>query len=592
MLDTFRKLRALLSVREQRQALLLLALMLVVGIMELAGVASILPLIAVISEPGVVESNPWLKMAYEGFGFSEINSFFVALSVVVFVIVVGRTALTALSSYAILRFSAMRGYSLGLRLLRNFLGRPYSWFLNQHSTDLSKTILSEVEEVIRSSMMPALQLLSQAITAVFLIGLVVFLDPAVAISAVLVLGLSYGAIYLVVRNLLLRVGRGRVEANQERYRIAHEALSGIKDVKVAGLETAYIKRFEVPSYIFERHRSSLQVLGDTPRYALEAIAIGGMLIVIMALLLRSQGSIAAALPTIAVYGFAGLRLLPVVQGLYRSVVMLRASGVALDKIFAELKVPQGDLSKVAVEPLPVRNGIELRTVSFAYPAADREALRDISLNIPVHSSIGLVGKTGAGKSTLVDLILGLLEPQAGSLLVDGTLIDLTNVRRWQRSIGYVPQSIFLADESIAANIAFGVPAEQIDMAAVERAARMASLHDFVTTELSQGYATMVGERGVRLSGGQRQRVGIARALYHDPEVLVFDEATSALDNQTEKSVMEAVRNLSGRKTIIMIAHRLTTVQDCDRIFVLDKGKITASGPWSEIEAVVATADGR
>lgn len=586
MLDTFRKLRALLSQREQRQALLLVFLMLVVGLVELAGVASIFPLIAVLSDPQLVESNRWLALAYDTLGFTSLNGFFVFLSAGVFVIVLGRTALTALSSYAILRFAAMRAYSLGVRLLRNYLGRNYSWFLSRHSTDLSKTILSEVEEVIQGSLIPALQLLSQGINAAFLITLIVVLDPSVALVAVLVLGLAYGGIYMLVRNLLVRIGRERVKANRERYQVANEALSGIKDVKVAGLESAYLRRFQAPALVFERRRSSLQVVGDIPRYALEAIAIGGMLAVIMALLLRNQGSMAAALPTIAVYGFAGLRLLPVIQGLYRSVVMLRASGPALHKIHEEFAIADGAISEGPIDPLPLTDSIALKAINFSYDASDRQALKDISLTIPVHSTIGLVGKTGAGKSTLVDVILGLLQPQAGDLLVDDKRVDQDNVHRWQGAIGYVPQSIFLADESIAANIAFGVPEEQVDMVAVERAARMASLHDFVASDLPQGYSTQVGERGVRLSGGQRQRIGIARALYRDPAVLVLDEATSALDNVTELAVMDAVRNLAKRKTIIIIAHRLTTVQDCDRIYVLDQGRITASGPWSEIEGML------
>jgi ATP-binding cassette, subfamily B, bacterial PglK len=573
LLDTFRKLRSLLNPREQRQALLLLGLMLVVGLVEMAGVASIFPLIAVLSDPSLVQTNSWLRLAYEGLGFPELNAFFIFLSAAVFLIVLVRTSLTALSVYAILRFAAMRSYSLGTRLLETYLHRPYPWFLNRHSADLSKAVFSEVGEVVGGSIMPILQLISQSIIAACLIGLVVIIDPVVAMSAALVLTLAYGAIYLSVRGLLLRLGRQRVESNRHRFRIAQEALGGIKEVKVSGLENAYLRRFQSASLRFERTRSNLQALGDIPRFALEAIAIGGMLTVIMALLLRNEGSLAVALPSIAVYAFAGLRLLPVVQTLYKSIVTLRASGPALDKLLSELNdkplpLPEG-------EPLRLNETIELDAVSFSYPQSEKQALNAISLEIPAKSTVGLVGKTGAGKSTLVDLMLGLLTPQSGELRIDGMPLTWDSVRAWQKSVGYVPQHIFLADESIAANIAFGVAPDRLDMASVERAAKMASLHQFVVSELPEGYRTRVGERGVRLSGGQRQRIGIARALYNNPDVLLLDEATSALDNATEEYVMSAIRGLSHEKTIIMIAHRLASLKDCDVIYEIDKGTVIA-----------------
>lgn len=575
MLDTYRKLRDLLSPRERRQALLLLALMLVVGIVEVTSVASIFPLIAVLSNPEMVQSNHYLNLAYTALGYTNVHSFLILLSAVVFLVVVGRTALTALSSYALLRFSYMRSHTLGMRLLETYLRHKYTWFLSRHSADLSKTVFSEVGEVIGGSLMPALQLVAQGIVGVCIVALVIAIDPLVALIATLTLGLAYGAIYLFIRHLLERIGRERVEANRERFQVAQEAFGGIKEVKVGGLEKGYLRRFERASRVYERRRASLQVFGDMPRYALEAIAIGGMLLVIMALLLRNDGNLSATLPAIAVYAFAGIRLLPVVQTLYRAIVTLRASGPALSQLHRDLIDDSAGPEFEIPPPMPLRRAIELRDVSFAYPNAERPALREITLTIPMHATVGIVGKTGAGKSTLVDLILGLLEPQEGRLLVDGAPIGPHNVRAWQRSIGYVPQSIFLADESIASNIAFGTPPEQINIAAVERAARMASLHEFVASELPQGYDTPIGERGVRLSGGQRQRVGIARALYHDPEVLVLDEATSALDTLTEQAVMESVRSLSRRKTIILIAHRLTTVEECDVVFVVDNGHLIA-----------------
>jgi ABC-type multidrug transport system fused ATPase/permease subunit len=583
MIETFSKLRDLLDAREKRQALVLLVLMLVLGVLEMVGVASIFPLFAVLSDPGIIQSNPYLRRTYETLGFANTNSFFIFLSAAVFLIIVARTAFTAVTTYGLLRYAQMRSHTLSVKLLSSYLRRPYTWFLNRHSADMGKSVLSEVEQVVRDSLIPALQLVSRLIIVAFIVGVVVAAEPVVAVSVFVGVSLVYGLVYLSMSGFLRRLGRARIAANRARYQIAQEVLGGVKEVKIGGLERGYLRRFENASLRFARLRVQFQLVRELPRHVLELIAIGSILIVIMALLMRADGNLGAALPVIALYAFAGLRLLPAVQTIYQSIVSLRFGGPALEALHAELSAPAQAANWAAVAPLPLKREIALEHVSFAYPQAGRTALHDISLTIPVHTTVGLVGATGAGKSTLVDVILGLLEPQQGRLMVDGQAIDRSNVRAWQRSVGYVPQQIFLADESIAANIAFGMPPDKIDHAAVERAARMAMLHEFIVTELPKGYDTEVGERGVRLSGGQRQRVGIARALYHDPDVLVLDEATSALDNLTEKAVMEAVNNLARRKTIIMIAHRLSTVKGCDTIFLVDRGTIKVAGHEDLVE---------
>jgi ATP-binding cassette, subfamily B, bacterial PglK len=582
MLSTFNKLNDLLNPRERRQAVMLLVMMLGMGLVEVVGVASILPLIAVIADPSQVQSNTVLRQSYELLGFSSTDAFLVFLAAMVFAVVVGRTALTAVSTYAQLRFVHMRGHALSVRLLSSYLRRRYEWFLNRHSADMTKAVLSEVEGVIGGSLMPALQLVSQGIIAAFIVAMVILVEPVVATIVTATIGLAYGAVYVFIRRFLLRVGEERLEANRERFQIAQEVLGGVKEVKVGGLERGYLRRYERASERYSRRRTTQQVIGTVPRYFLEIVAIGGMLLVILVLLVRNEGDLGAALPVIALYAFAGLRLLPVIQTLYQALVSLRGGKPALDALYADFADEAAGPDLAEPEPMPLAQALELDRVSFTYPGAERPALRDISLTIAAQTTVGFVGRTGAGKSTIVDVILGLLEPRSGALSVDGTPIGRTNVRAWQRAIGYVPQQIFLADESIAANIAFGLPPERIDRAAVERAAKMAMLHDFVVEELPHGYDTPIGERGVRLSGGQRQRVGIARALYHDPAVLVLDEATSALDNLTEKAVMDAVKNLSHRKTIIMIAHRLTTVKDCDVIVHMVAGRIQATGGFDEL----------
>jgi len=298
-----------------------------------------------------------------------------------------------------------------------------------------------------------------------------------------------------------------------------------------------------------------------------------------------SGDLDAALPIIALYAFAGYRLLPALQQIYGAISQLRFAGPAVDVLSADLSSLQGANAQLAsLSQLMLNQSITLNHVSYRYPNSSKFALKNIDLTIPAQSMVGFVGPTGSGKTTIVDLILGLLEPQEGRLSIDDQYITAANCRQWQRSIGYVPQQIYLADDSVAANIAFGVSPKDIDQLAVERAAKIANLHEFVTKDLPHGYATTVGERGVRLSGGQRQRIGIARALYFNPQVLVMDEATSALDNLTERAFMEAVNHLRHDMTLILIAHRLSTVRQCDHIYFLEEGELKASGTYEELKA--------
>jgi ABC-type multidrug transport system fused ATPase/permease subunit len=300
--------------------------------------------------------------------------------------------------------------------------------------------------------------------------------------------------------------------------------------------------------------------------------------------MAQSGSFASALPIIALYAFAGYRLMPALQQIYGAVTQLRFAGPALDALHADLMSLQPAHPNPSQDAIALNQAISLNQIQYRYPNAPHPALKNLSLRIPAKSTVGLVGATGSGKTTTVDLILGLLEAQEGTLAVDGQVITEHNKRAWQRKIGYVPQQIYLADDTVAANIAFGIQAKDIDQAAVERASKIANLHEFVVNELPQQYQTTVGERGVRLSGGQRQRIGIARALYHNPQVLILDEATSALDNLTEQAVMEAVHNLGHEITIILIAHRLSSVRQCDQIYLLERGEVKASGTYDQLTA--------
>ena len=586
VLETYRKILDLLTASERRRFYLLLGLVMLMGVAQMVGVASILPFLAVLARPETVVTNAYLARLNAMLGFTETGSFLMFLGGAVFVILVGTSMLKAVTQYAIFRFATMRGYSMSRRLLAGYLARPYTWFLNRHSADLGANILTDVNKVIGQALLPAMRLLSQGAVVLFLVALLIAVNPLAAGILALLLGGSYALIYAAVRNRLAWVGARRHLANKQRFQVSGDAMAGIKDVKVLGLEASYVRRFSRPAREIAEADALNAVVGEVPRYVLEAVAFGGLLLFVLFLLATGSGSLGDIVPMLGVYAFSALRLFPALQQVYTSFAALRFSRPTLDKLHEDM-TEIGVAELPAAGPrrkLPLGASLRLADVHYRYPAADRPALEGVDMTIPVRSSVGIVGGTGAGKTTVVDVILGLLRPERGALEVDGTPVSGADLRAWQNSIGYVPQQIFLTDDTVRANIAFGLDPGEVDAAAVERAARVAELHDFVMRELPRGYDTEIGERGVRLSGGQRQRIGIARALYHDPDVLILDEATSALDNLTERAVMAAVQNLGRAKTVIMIAHRLSTVRNCDVIFMMERGRVVAQGSYDELFA--------
>lgn len=585
-IDTLKKIIALVPSRERRAAYLLLVMILIMALLDMVGIASIMPLLSVLASPNVLEKNHFLASIYDSIGFNNTGEFLYFLGAVVFVFLVVSIAFKAITVYCILRFTHLRSYLLSKRLVMGYLHQPYEWFLSRHSASLGKTVLSEVEQVTQGAMIPMMQLIAQGAVAVALIFLLFVVNPGLAFASAAALCSAYALIYVLLRRYLMRIGIDRVHANEQRFKIVQESFVGIKDVKIRGLEPEILKQFEAPARRYAQYQAVSQAVSYVPRYLLEAIAFGGILIVVL-YLMRDPAGLQGALPLIGLYAFAGYRLLPALQQVYAQLVNLRYAKPALDALYTDVQmIGMGGGQKqqpLSATPMGLRSNIKLVRVKYRYPKAERPAIDDLDLQIAANTTVGIVGGSGCGKSTTVDLILGLLSPQKGELLVDGTAIGSENVRAWQKCVGYVPQHIHLVDATIAENIAFGIPFEMIDWKAIEDAARIANLHDFIEDDLPAGYQTSVGESGIRLSGGQRQRLGIARSLYSKPELLIFDEATSALDNLTEQAVMDAVHNLSHKKTIIIIAHRLSTVRACDLIHIMDRGRVEASGSYEYLQ---------
>ena len=583
-MQNFKKILFLLSPSERKNASLLLLMILFMALLDCIGVASILPFVAVLTNPDIIQNNIILNkmfIASNIFGVENDQQFLFALGILVFIILVFSLLFKAITTYTQIRFILMREYSIGKRLVEGYLHQPYSWFLNRNSADLGKTILSEVSQVIGGGLKPVMDVIAQGMIAITLVILLIATDPKLAIVVGISIGGAYGIIFYFTRVYLNRIGKERLKYNLLRFKSLNEAFGASKEVKVGGLEESYIQKFSTSARTTARTSASSNVINQIPRFFLEAITFGGILLIILYMMAKS-GSFNNSLPIISLYVFAGYRLMPAVQQIYVSFAKLAFIGPSLNKLYDDLK----NLKKIDENQdkgtLFLKKSIDLKNIYYSYPSSSRSVLKNINIKIPAKSTIGLVGTTGSGKTTTVDVILGLLIAEKGTLEVDGKVITGQNSRAWQRSIGYVPQSIYLSDDTISSNIAFGVKHKNICQDTVKRAAKIANLHEFITEELPEQYETTIGERGIRLSGGQRQRLGIARALYHSPKLLILDEATSALDNKTEKDVMDAVYNLSDDITVILIAHRLSTVKKCDKIFLLEKGGIKNEGTFEEL----------
>jgi ABC-type bacteriocin/lantibiotic exporter with double-glycine peptidase domain len=574
-MQNFKKLLFLLSPYERKRAGLLLIMIIIMALLDTIGIASILPFVAVLTNPTLIETNIILNIMFQAlgkFGVITNEEFLFILGILVFVLLITSIIFKALTTYAQVQFIQMLEFSIGKQLVKRYLNQTYSWFLSRNSADLGKTILSEVAQVITHGVNPLMELITKGILATLIITLLVTIDLKLALIVSLSLGCVYLLIFYFVRKFLNRSGEERLKNNQLRFTAVSEAFGAIKEIKVGGLEEVYINGFSNSAQIYARTLASSQAIGQLPRFILEAITFGGILLIII-YMMDQTGSFNNSLPIISLYVFAGYRLIPALQQIYSSFTQLTFVRPSINKLHSDLKNLKLFNQNQVQEILTFNKSITLNRIHYNYPNTSRSALKDINLTIPTKSIVGLIGPTGCGKTTTVDIILGILQPQKGTLEIDGKVITEQNLRSWQQLIGYVPQHIYLSDDTVEANIAFGEKIEDINQDMVEKAAKIANLHQFVVDELPKKYQTIIGERGVRLSGGQRQRIGIARALYHDPKVLILDEATSALDNQTEEAVMNAINNISKDITTILIAHRLNTLKNCNIIFKLDKGSL-------------------
>ena len=441
-------------------------------------------------------------------------------------------ACSAFTYWLCLRFSLQMSDRLSTSLLSSYLHRPYVWLLGHNSTDLTRSVIDDCDKLVERFILRGTTMLARAVTALAICAGLLWINPMVALTTAAVLSAMYIVIYRFFEGRVDVLGKLRSAANAQRYKAVVEAVGAVKEARCLHGREHFVEGFRDPHVHYSRLLARQRLIGECPRYFTEMLAVAAIVCVLL-FLASSDVTSARAFPLITLYIMATWRLVPALQTVYSDLVEIQFYMPLLQRIHGELTDEAHDRADRSTERLVLRQDIRLRGVGYAYPDAAAQAVRNVTLDIPKDSSVALVGSTGSGKSTLADIITGLLTPQSGHVEIDGQPLTPASVRGWQNNVGYVPQDIYVIEDTVRRNVALGRPDARIDEAAVERACRVAGIHDFITGTLEHGYDTVLGERGVSLSGGQRQRIGIARALYHDPQVLILDEATSALDNRTE-----------------------------------------------------------
>ncbi|WP_201610395.1 ABC transporter ATP-binding protein [Psychrobacter submarinus] len=585
MLTVIKQLFSLLTDKQLKQFYILQVLVVVMAFTELLGIASIAPFMALVGDISILEREGFFAEVYQLSGLNDPIDFLFYTGVIVLVMLTFSTIVSMFTIWKLSIFGARIGTEIADRLYTYYMQQNWQFHASGSSAQLTKQVSTEAARISGSIIQPLVQMNAKLVLALFISISIIIYDPLIAILGLFIFSLAYYLLYRLVRKKLVSNGQKLSQVATDRFRLMNEGFGGIKDVLLLNRSHDFVDRFQDSGKVFARAQGTNIAISQVPRYFIELIAFGAMISLVLVLIKLHSGNLGEVLPILAVYALAAFKLLPALQQIYSSISQIKGNLAAFEAVKDDLEQSFENRKTIdcnsTSKPIHLRKSVTLNNLEFSYPGKDRPAVKRVNMTIPANSVVGLVGSSGSGKSTLIDLLLGLLIPQQGNLRIDDVTINKENKRAWQDLLGFVPQSIFLSEGSIAENIAFGLPVNEIDIDQVMNAVTLAHLDELVR-ELPNGVDTKVGERGVQLSGGQRQRIGIARALYHKAEVLVFDEATSALDGLTEKIVMDAIHDFSGKKTIIMIAHRLKTVQKCDIIYLMKQGSIIDSGTYEEL----------
>ena len=586
MIKSLAELYSLLTNDQRKKLLKLQILVTLMAFAEIVGVASIGPFMALVGDMSQLQGEGLIADVYRSIGAGSPTTFLLWVGVGVLLILTLAALISMITIWRLSLYGARVGVELGNRLFKHYMYQPWTFHASGNTSQLTNKITQECQRITLSVINPLMLMNAKLVMAILMLMAIFIYNPLVAVVGLMVFIVAYLLLYATVRRQLIANGTAISEAQTQRYKLIVEGFGGIKDALVLGRQRIFTRRFSEASGYFADAQGINQALSQAPRYAMELVAFGSVIFLVLYLLVTYEGNLGSILPVLSVYALAGFKLLPAFQQVYSSVSQIRGALAAFDTLRDDLRASVAGIDEDNDEPVDVGRWVPQRCITMqdvvcTYPNKQDPALDGLTLEIPANRVIGLVGASGSGKSTTIDMLLGLIKPNTGRLLIDGQPLEKGDMRAWQNTLGFVPQHIFLTDATIRENIAFGLPPESIDDVRVRRAASMAHL-DGLLSELPEGVHTRVGERGVQLSGGQRQRIGIARALYSDAEVLVLDEATSALDGITEKLVMDAVHDFSGKKTTIIIAHRLATVKQCDCIYLIDHGRVVDAGRYEEL----------
>jgi ABC-type bacteriocin/lantibiotic exporter with double-glycine peptidase domain len=577
-----------LTYKERKKLTVVLFFVFTSAIMELFGLLSVLPFLAVMGKPSLIKSNYYLN---ETFSYIELYrkiteiEFLSLLGLISLAVILFSGLLRISSQFLINKFIELRRHSLEMRILNIYLKEDYEFFVLNHSQNLSKTILSEVDQFITQVLRPTLNLVAYGFILIILIITLLYFNPLLAVLSFCFLGGISFLLTSIMKKLSLRIGAIRTKENEKRYFYSGEIFNAIKEIKFSNTQSYYFNRFNDSSLKFSGSQFKYMFYLQIPNIVIETSLFSGMLIASLVFFYSqnkfSNDFLGEILPTIGFFGLAVLRLKPATIAVYNGIISLTYSKNLIDSIRKTLSLENKN-NVSTNDIIEFTKSIDLKDISFKYRGTDNFVLSNINLSIKKGISIGIIGPSGSGKSTLLDILMGLLIPTSGKILVDNKILTLDNISSWQSKIGYVPQLVHLIDDTIIKNIAFGISESEINLNRVIQCCEIVQLSKFISDSMPKGYMSVVGERGVQLSGGQKQRIGIARALYHNPEIIIFDEASSALDGETEAAVMSAIDELSKSKTLIVVAHRLSTVKNCNVIIDLEYGRVKAIGTPNEI----------
>ena len=555
---------------------------------EVIGIASIIPFMTLVGDMSVLQQDGVIAKLYNIIGFTSEISFVFLLGVGVLFLLLSASIASMFSTWKLSMFAYEAGAEISNKLYQHYLSQNWLFHTSVTSAEMSKKITVETVRITAGVLLPFMQMNARFVFVLFVTVAIIIYEPIISLSGFLIIFILYLAIYAFVKKRLNHNGMVITQLNQQRFRLMHDAFGGVKDLLLLGKGNYFIKHFFKVSKEIAVKQGNNTTMSAVPRYIVEIFAFGLIMTLLLTLFVIKDGNLGIILPILSVYALAGFKLLPAFQQIYSSFTIIKGNISAFDEIFEDLKNYNEHaesinlLKKNTQDIIQLNKNLSLENISFFYPNKKELVLDNINMKVPFNSVVGVVGRSGSGKSTLIDVILGLIEPQYGKLKIDGNIIsDSKKNRAWQNNIGYVSQNIFLSEQTIAENIAFGVQKDEIDYKRLNEVINCADLTEFIKN-LKNKTDTKVGERGVRLSGGQKQRIGIARALYNEKNIIIFDEATSSLDGFTEKKIMDSIYDLKSQKTIILIAHRLKTVERCDLIFFMDKGKIIDKGSYHEL----------